>query len=75
MENTNLNFNAPICKKRIKKLRLKGKVTSGSYMFSRCTSLVGGNGATYNDFHVDATYARMDTAGTPGYFTDIADKS
>lgn len=38
-------------------------------MFHNCTSLVGGNGTTYNSSHTDATYARIDRAGTPGYFT------
>jgi len=38
-------------------------------MFNGCTSLVGGNGTTYNSSHTDATYARIDRAGTPGYFT------
>ena len=38
-------------------------------MFHNCTSLVGGNGTSYNSSHTDATYARIDRAGTPGYFT------
>jgi surface protein len=38
-------------------------------MFRLCTSLVGGNGTTYSSAHVDAEYARIDRAGTPGYFT------
>ena len=38
-------------------------------MFTGCTSLVGGNGTHYNSSHTDATYARIDRAGTPGYFT------
>lgn len=40
-----------------------------SNMFYGCTSLVGGNGTHYNSSHTDATYARIDRAGTPGYFT------
>ena len=38
-------------------------------MFANCVSLVGGNGTHYNSSHTDATYARIDRAGTPGYFT------
>lgn len=45
-----------------------GSTQSGN-MFSNCTSLVGGNGTTYDSAHQDITYARVDTSGTPGYFT------
>ena len=38
-------------------------------MFANCVSLVGGNGTHYNSSHTDSTYARIDRAGTPGYFT------
>ena len=38
-------------------------------VFDSCTKLVGGNGTTYSDSHIDATYARIDTVGAPGYFT------
>jgi surface protein len=38
-------------------------------MFSGCTSLVGGQGTTYNANHVDKTYAHIDGEGGPGYFT------
>ena len=38
-------------------------------MFTQCTSIVGGNGTTYNSLSSSATYARIDRAGTPGYFT------
>lgn len=38
-------------------------------MFSNCTSLVGGNGTTYNSSYTNKTYARIDTNSTPGYFT------
>jgi surface protein len=46
-------------------------VTSSSYMFTNCTSLVGGKGTTYNSSYVDKAYAHID-GGTsnPGYFTD-----
>ncbi len=45
------------------------KVTSSDYMFNDSTNLVGGNGTEYNNFYIDKTYARIDTDGTPGYFT------
>lgn len=41
----------------------------GVNMFYGCTSLVGGNGTTYNASHTDGEYARIDRVGTPGYFT------
>ena len=44
---------------------------NGSAMFYGCTSLVGGNGTTYNAAHINQEYARIDRAGTPGYFTLI----
>jgi len=46
-------------------------VTSSTDMFKNCTSLVGGQGTTYDANHVDKTYAHID-GGTsnPGYFTD-----
>ena len=46
-------------------------VTSSNWMFSYCTSLVGGKGTAYNASHVDKAYAHID-GGTsnPGYFTD-----
>ena len=42
---------------------------SSDNMFDDCTSLVGGNGTTYEYGHTDGEYARIDTASTPGYFT------
>ena len=44
-------------------------VTNADKMFSGCTSLVGGNGTAYDAEHIDKEYARIDRAGTPGYFT------
>lgn len=44
-------------------------VSVTTYMFSGCTSIVGGNGTTYNPLNIDITYARIDEASTPGYFT------
>ena len=41
-------------------------------MFSNCTSLVGGEGTTFNSSHVNKEYARIDggpTSATPGYLT------
>ena len=45
------------------------KVTSSTNMFYDSLSLVGGNGTKYSSSHIDKTYARIDTASTPGYFT------
>ena len=45
------------------------KVTTSTSMFSGSTNLVGGNGTKYNSSYLDKTYARIDTASTPGYFT------
>ena len=44
-------------------------VTNSDNMFGYATNLVGGNGTAYNSSYVDKTYARIDTASTPGYFT------
>ena len=44
-------------------------VTKSSNMFEACNKLVGGNGTQYNSNYIDATYARIDTASTPGYLT------
>ena len=41
-------------------------------MFSGCTTLVGGNGTTYDSNHTDYEYARIDKDGAPGYFTEKA---
>ena len=42
-----------------------------NYMFSYCTSLVGGQGTTYDASHVDAAYAHIDGGPiNPGYFTE-----
>lgn len=45
------------------------KLNYSSSMFGSCTSLVGGNGTTYNSSYTDKTYARVDISDTPGYFT------
>ena len=47
-------------------------VSSTLSVFPDCSSLVGGNGTTFNSNKVDKTYARIDggpTSSTPGYFT------
>ena len=41
----------------------------GADMFDECTALVGGAGTTYDENHIDYTYAHIDTEGYPGYFT------
>ena len=45
-------------------------VTNSTNMFTNCTSLVGGQGTTYDANHIDKAYAHID-GGTsnPGYFT------
>ena len=48
------------------------KVSTSYNMFDNCTSLVGGNGTTYNSSYTDKTYARIDSSSTPGYFTSKA---
>jgi surface protein len=46
-------------------------VTSSPNMFKNCTSLVGGQGTTYNPDYIDKTYAHIDGGpSNPGYFTD-----
>lgn len=44
-------------------------------MFTNTENIIGGNGTTYNGSHIDAAYARIDTEETPGYFTNIKDKT
>lgn len=48
------------------------KPEKGFKMFSECYKLVGGNGTTYSQDHMDAEYARIGEPGAPGYFTDCA---
>ena len=49
-------------------------VASSDYMFTMCTSLVGGQGTTFNANHTDKAYARIDGGlSNPGYFTDKND--
>lgn len=44
----------------------------GYHMFTDCTALVGGRGTTYDENHVDFTYAHIDEGpSNPGYLTDI----
>ena len=47
-------------------------VTNSTDMFLNCSSLVGGQGTTYDANHIDKTYAHID-GGTsnPGYFTEF----
>lgn len=44
-------------------------VTSSDGMFTEDISLVGGNGTVFDSNYIDATYARVDSAETPGYLT------
>ena len=51
-------------------------VTDSDNMFSGATRLVGGNGTKFNSSYIDATYARIDKEGEPGYLTtDIGQAS
>ena len=44
-------------------------------MFYGCCDLKGGNGTECDgENNIDSSMAHIDTAGNPGYFTDIADK-
>ena len=46
-------------------------VTASTAMFYDCTSLVGGQGTTFNANYIDKTYAHIDGGpSNPGYFTD-----
>ena len=45
------------------------KVTVSDHMFWLSDNLVGGNGTGYDSSKIDKTYARIDTADAPGYFT------
>ncbi|MBO7610450.1 MAG: BspA family leucine-rich repeat surface protein [Muribaculaceae bacterium] len=46
------------------------KVTMSESMFDDCTSLVGGMGTTYDQYHTNKAYARIDGgSANPGYFT------
>ena len=44
-------------------------VTDSDKMFTSATKLVGGNGTKFNSSYIDATYARIDKKGEPGYLT------
>ena len=44
--------------------------TKTAGMFNNCVKLKGGNNTPYNSNHTDGEYARVDTALTPGYFTN-----
>ena len=45
------------------------KVSIGHDMFSGCSSIVGGQGTTFDSAHTDKEYARIDGNGGPGYLT------
>ena len=50
------------------------ETNNGINMFLNAKKIMGGNGTTYNGSHIDVAYARIDTAETPGYLTNIKDK-
>lgn len=44
----------------------------GANMFARCSDeLIGGAGTVWDSANISPTYARVDRAGRPGYFTQI----
>ena len=46
------------------------KVEQGNKVFSKCYSIVGGSGTTWDESHTDYTYAHIDGgASNPGYLT------
>ena len=45
------------------------KFLIGTWMFTNCKSIVGGNGTGYNYNKTWEEYARIDTSDKPGYFT------
>lgn len=51
------------------------RVITHKDMFENCKKIVGGNGTTYNSSYTNATYARIDREGTPGYLTYKAAKT
>ena len=50
-------------------------VTNSTNMFLNCGNIIGGNGTKFDTTYKDAIYARIDTAGTPGYLTNINNKN
>lgn len=46
-------------------------VTNSNRMFYNAENLVGGNGTKFNSSNIDATYARIDKEGEPGYLTRL----
>jgi len=51
-------------------------VTNSSSMFTGCTNIRGGKGTTFDESHIDKTYARIDggpESETPGYLTKKID--
>ncbi|MBR6082298.1 MAG: BspA family leucine-rich repeat surface protein, partial [Salinivirgaceae bacterium] len=45
-------------------------VYSSNEMFTGCENLKGGNNTEWSDDYTDAEYARIDSEGKPGYFTE-----
>ena len=48
-------------------------VAQSQNMFYGCASLVGGNGTAFDEANVDGTYAHIDVAGNPGYFSTLGE--
>lgn len=52
------------------KWQVPEKLSDGDMVFYNTGKLVGGNGTVFSDqYPTDATFARIDKEGTPGYFT------
>lgn len=41
-------------------------------LFTNCENLIGQNGTTYDENHVDVEYAHIDMPGNPGYLTGVS---
>lgn len=54
----------------LKPIKMFGMDDLGYKMFEHCPNLIGGQGTKYDQYHIDAEYARIDGGeSNPGYFT------
>ena len=51
------------------------KINGTSYIFSGCSSIIGGNGTTFDSKHCTLDYAVIDKESSPGYFTESDKKN
>jgi surface protein len=63
------NFNSNLEKIYVSNNFIVDQVLNSDNMFNYCEKLVGGNGTVYDSSYIDKEYARIDTSGTPGYFS------